>query len=344
MVALYHPDRIQWARDAENGCSPAVQLYGRSAGAERYLTVKQKKVWLARWWQLGQDLGGRAGTTNLMRFRRRSSQGVTRLQMIAIMGRTSASGAAGPVSPRVDVEVYDGATTTAFDSLYYGLQGTTPTDAPGEWFIAPREIVIAPGTAYECLIKTVNYGRLLGICVRELGENEPTEATEWWNALTASVDMPIYDITRERLLRGLSEMWRYNAGAGIDWARKDGSARTRTSATYANLYDGSTTGTPTAATRGFYLDNTNRRRYSKATVTYELAVYGSIPALGTGTVKLMDTSGNSYGPVSIISATPAWGMAVVELPADARKYDLQYAGDGVNSFSVYAVSLAEYLA
>jgi hypothetical protein len=342
MAGIYHPDIVHILRDAANTMYPAVQLYGRSVAAENYLMARQHKTWLARRWRFGLGTAGVAGTTSLMHFRRRSSIGVTRLQAVFIIGRTLASGAASPPNPGVqlDVTIAGGATTT-IGPIRYGLTNVTPTDAPEEWFITLREIAISEETDYECVVKTVDYGRILGIAVRELGDQTIDPALDWWNGFIAQAEAPIYDVTREDLLRGMSEMWRANAGGGMDFARDGGTARTRTSATYANLFDGATTGTPTNATRGFYLDNTYRRRYSKSTVRYKLAVRGSIPGAGSGNVKLMDTAGNSYGPVNITSAVEGWGTGDVDLVNDGRKYDLQYAGDNANLFSVKAVSLYE---
>jgi hypothetical protein len=341
-MTLFHPAKVHWARDAANGMYPAVQLYGRAVATENYLTRRQKKVWAARSWRLGSGTGGVSGTTNLFRFRRRSSIGVTRLQLLLMMGKTLGTGAPSTPSPAVEIDVkISGGATTTVGPIYYGLTTVTPTDAPEEWYVAQREIAIDPATVYECLVKTLDYGRLLGLGVRELGEPTISEATDYYNLFVAQADAPLYDATRERLIRGLSEMYRWNAGGGIDWGRDSGAARTRTSATYANLYDGTTTGTPTAATRGFHLDNTYRHTLRRTTVPYEIGIWASM-ASGTGNVKLMDTAGNSYGPVAINSATPGWFVGTVNLPNDGRKFDLQYAGDGANQISVFQVSIAEW--
>lgn len=348
MAGIWHPSRIHWARDAVNGAYPAVQLYGRAVENQNYLMRRQGKQWFTRSWRAGVGTGGAGATTEKARFRRSSSIGATRLQAILRLGRTLATGAPSPPNPYVQLDVTEvGVGTTSIGPIYYGLTGGAVTDAPSELFIALREIDITPNADYECLLKCVDFGRILSLCVREISDGNIDPATDYFNGFVAQADAPIFDATpHERLLKGLSEMWRANGGTGVDWAREDGSARTRSGGgggTYANLYDGSTTGTPTNATRGFHLDNTYRRSKSKTTVPYVLAAYGAMSTGGgvQGNVKIMDTSGNSYGPVVITNNLPGWFSTTVNLPADARKYDLQFASNGIHTLSVYAVSLYE---
>jgi hypothetical protein len=168
------------------------------------------------------------------------------------------------------------------------------------------------------------------------------DATSYYNESVPTAGMPIYDSTRERLLVGLSNMYRQNGGTLFHWGRLDGTARTRSSATLANLIDGSTTGNPTSATRGVHLDLTYRNTVSRTSVPFELAVYAQTAAGSAGVVRLRDTSGNNLISITNISTTAQWYTATGLIPASAAKYDLQFAGDGVNTLSVYAASVYEY--
>jgi hypothetical protein len=69
-----------------------------------------------------------------------------------------------------------------------------------------------------------------------------------------------------------------------------------------------------------------------------MCVYGSIGA-GSGSVVLRSTAPADAATVTINGAA-AWYTAAGALTVGTgQKYDLMFAGDGVNTVSVYAVSI-----
>ena len=202
-------------------------------------------------------------------------------------------------------------------------------------------VAVTAGKVYTATFKTYDSCRPMALLVMELGGGTITEAVDYYSAANMVSDAPILDATREIILGGLGAMYRQNGALQVNWARDDGSARTRSSATAANLVDGTTTGTPTAATYGYSCDLRYRNSSSRTSVPVELAVYGSIPA-GSGTVRVIDTAGTTHLTATVNSATPGWFTATGTITASDLKFDFQAAGDGVNTLSVYAVSLVEY--
>ena len=339
MSHLYYAPLIHPNRDARNGMYPATSFYGRLQHAHNHLVGYRHKTVFQRQWRLGNKTYSGASSTNLARFRWRSSHGAeyVRIVMLQCVANTSTG------DPRTEIEfvnVTDAVTTTA--GPWQGFIDTVSSgDEPSTWRMVSDTHAITPGKVYTATVKTYDSCRPMAILVMELGGGTIQESVDYYSATNIVADAPIFDSTREIMLGGLGAMYRQNGALHVNWARDDGSARTRTSATAANLVDGTTTGTPTAATYGYSCDLRYRNSSSRTSVPVELAVYGSIPA-GSGTVKVIDTGGTTHLTATVNSAVAGWFTATGTITASDLKFDLQFAGDGVNTLSVYAVSLVEY--
>lgn len=336
------PEIINWRRDACNGMYPSADFLQRCIEAENFLTAQCHKEAFRADWRLSSTAHGLSGPTNLRRFRFRSGHGATRLSAALNIGKAY-NGGATPSAPYVKIEVTkSGGATTTMGPWYPPVTLSAPTDAPSEQSYVFGEIAIDANSIYECVLITSDYARPLGVSVVELGSATASEATPYYNQRTPQAGGPIVDDDRSRLLVGVDAMLRHNGGTVWHWGHSAGTARTRTSATAINLIDNATTGTPTAATHGAYLDMTYRNTTSRTTVPMELGVYGSVAGGGTGTVTVIDTGGTVRGTATVNSATPGWFTGTVNLPASAAKYDFQFAGDGANVLTVNAVSLIEW--
>lgn len=330
------PATIHWQRDALNGYTPSAQFYARLVGVANHATAYRHRCVYSKSWKLGNASYGYSGTTTIGRFRFRTGHGVAAIRILAIMGKTATGGTG--TDPRATLTLDGGGGAVTF---YHGLSPTAATDAPDELRIVGDTIAVTADTAYTGYLDAIDYARVLAICVYELGSESIAESTEWFNATIPQARAPIFDAFHGRLLQGLSEIHRHNAGTVAHWSLINGVSRTRSSATLINLIDNSTTGAPSGATPGVKLDLTYRATEGVATVPVEVGVYGSIPA-GSGTVELRDSSNTVMATVTVNSATPDWFTATATLAASLEKYDLYYAGDGANTLSVSAVSLIEW--
>lgn len=342
-MGILYPPVIDSFRDSRNGHQPATYFYSWAVESENHLTAYRRRQVFGSSIELNDAAFGYAGTTSLHRFRFRSGYGATVLTFVIVMGLDQQNVAADP-HVDIDVKIAGGATTTYTAVAAYGADssGSANDDAPDEWVMSIANTVIASATTYEVTIKAIDYARILSVLAYEQADLTVSEATPYYNAMAPAAGVPIYDSHRSRLLTGMSNMWRQNAGTLWHWGRKDGSARTRSSATLINLIDDATTGTPTAAHRGVYLTNTNRYRTSKTAVGYELGVYASIAA-GSGTVRLTNTAGTDVITATVNSATPQWFTASGNLTNADTFHALRYNGDGANTINVYQVSLLEYV-
>ena len=108
--------------------------------------------------------------------------------------------------------------------------------------LAGREVVTVEGLARGDQLHPVQaaMGALGGYGMGQAGLGMLGGAARGMNALPAVERM----FAPAGMLGGLGAMYRQNGALQVNWARDDGSARTRTSATAANLVDGTTTGTP----------------------------------------------------------------------------------------------------
>lgn len=339
MSHIYYPPIIHPNRDARNGMYPATSFYGRLQHAHNHLVGFRHKTVFQRQWRLGNKTYSGASSSNLARFRWRSSHGAeyVRIVMLQCVANTSTG------DPRTEIEfvnVTDAVATTA--GPWQGFIDTVSSgDEPSTWRMVSDTHAITPGKVYAATIKTYDSCRPMAILVMEIGGGTISEAVDYYSATNIVADAPIFDSTREVMLGGLGAMYRQNGGLVVNWANGDGAAATRTSATAANLVDGASTGSATTATAGYSCDMTYRNSSSRTTVPVELAAYAAIPA-GSGTVRAIDSSGNVIATVTVNNATPQWFTATGSITAGAVKFDFQSAGDGVNTISVYAVSLIEY--
>lgn len=338
-MSLYVPLVIHPNRDARNGMYPATSFYGRLQQAVNHLTGYRHKTVFQRQWRLGNKTYVGAASTNLARFRWRSSHGAEHVRIVMLQCVSGASSG----DPRTEIEfinVTDAVTTTA--GPWQGFIDTVSSgDEPSTWRMVSDTHAITPGKVYTATIKTYDSCRPMAILVMEIGGGTISEAVDYYSATNIVADAPIFDSTREVMLGGLGAMYRQNGGLVVNWANGDGAAATRTSATAANLVDGASTGSATTATPGYSCDLRYRNSSSRTSVPVELAVYGSIPA-GSGTVKVIDTGGTTHLTATVNSAVAGWFTATGTITASDLKFDLQFAGDGVNTLSVYAVSLVEY--
>lgn len=336
--------RLQWRRgNCRNGLYPAANLWRQGVSLQNHLMAYGHREVYRRAYELGTSSIFGSGTNTIGRFRFRTGLGVTTLTYVVILGLDNSTG--GPsgglaTNPYIEIDTTISGGATSTRQFHYGLQSSGPVDAPNEMLLSTSDVGVTPSTVYEVAIKSVDYCRPIAVIAYEQASLTVTESTNYYNTMNPIAGHPIYDADRQQLLVGMNNMWKRNRAACWHWHLVDGASRTRSSATHVNIIDGATTGTPATSDYGFYLDLTSHNTLSATTVPCELAAFGSISA-GSGTVRLIDSAGNTYGPVTINGAA-GWYTATVNLPASSTFYTAQYAGDGANTVSVSAISLIEY--
>lgn len=336
---IWFPRRLNFMRqNIRNGTYPSVATWANLVATENHLTAYRHREIYRRTWRLG-TVAGAAGTNTIARWRHRTGYGVTKLAHVVLMGLDTSGGTAADPYVEIDTTISGGATTTS--QFSYGLSSAAGTDGPDELGALRKVVDVTAATTYEFALRTIDYARPLSVMVYELADTTVTESTNYYNTQSVQAGAPIYDADRERLLVGLSNMYRQNGGICWHWGLQDGAARTRTSATYINAIDNTETATPTAgASYGTYLNPQYHNTESRSVVPFELAAYGD-SAGGAGVVRLISSGGSTYGPVTINGAA-GWYTASINLPNSEAFYAIQYAGDGANTLSLRFVSLIEW--
>lgn len=319
-----------------NGLYPNAATWATMLRAQNHCMGYRHREIYRRAWELGV-IDGFTGSTNVARFRFRTGLGVSRLTYVLFMGLDTHNAGA---NPRIDIvrTISGGASSTS--TFYWGLERTGTNDGPSQQYLTTGDASVTPSTVYEMLVTAQDYARLLSLCVYEQASLTVDEGTNYYNTHNPAASSPIYDADRQQLVVGANALWKQNRAATWHWHLGDGSVRTRSSATYISIIDNSTSGTPATSDYGFYLNPQYHNTISATTVPFELAVYGAVAA-GSGTVRLIDSAGNTYGPATV-NGLAGWYTAAINLPAASTFYTAQYAGDGVNSVGVTAISLIEY--
>lgn len=345
-MSEWFPPLIHADRDCRNTHVPSATFYGQAVETENFLTGYGDRSVFSKAWRMGQSGLFTDADATVALFRFRSRVGAARLRAVVMLGRSynhlgDIAPATGPGGVRIEVTLSGGGTTTL--GPFSSAESTSaPTDAPSTWSVAVDTIEIDANAVYECAVIVSHYGRPLSIEVHECGDPTISEATNYYNASTPQAGSPILDTTRSRLLVGLSDMYRANGGTICHFSTFNGAATTRSSTTPLNLIDGATTGAPTTASAGWFLDLAHHNTRSRPTsVPFELAVYGSVAGGSGGTVTLVNAAGSVLGTVTINGAA-GWYTTTLLLSTTAQKYDLQIAGDGANALTVWAASLIEW--
>lgn len=337
-MTIRYPRTVQHRR-ARNGTYPGASFYNSAIYAENHITTFRKRE-VFRWNGWMGNVTGSAGTINHSRFYFHAGYGTTKLVAYAILGRPTTTGASPYVT--ITAKIPSSTTFTFAPDMNTSATSASANDYPEQWTFHRSEIEITPNTTYEGLVTASDYARILSMTIFEEGGGQIDDAVDYYNEQVPQSGSKVLDAHRERLLPGLSNMWKRNGGLQVNWGREAGATRTRTLASVVNLIDNTTTGNPTANSPGWTLDLAYRTTVSRAVVPCKLAVYASMSA-GSGAVFVTDTADNSPIGVTVNSATPQWFTATGNLVAAAgKKYDPEFNSDGVGTLTVHALSLFEF--
>lgn len=329
------PALLQPHKHADNGFSPDASFYAQITGAMGHVVAYRRKLVYRRAVPLGAA-GGITGTP--WRWHCRTGVGAQRFVIYALLGLDDRKVA---VDPYISVAITrTSVPTTTTMEFHAGASQFQAVDAPEEFCPFATTMDVSPDEVYTGAVTFNDNVRVIALLVWEDASPEVEDAIHPHTTWTPSAGSPIFDDDVENELDGVGDMLRKNGGIRWDWTVLAGTARTRTLATYINLVDNTSGATPTTSTPGVKFHTQYRNTRSATTVPITMAVYGSV-VLGSGTVKLRDTSGNDAATVTINGAAGWYTAAGAITVGTGQKYDLVYAGDGSNTVTVNAVSIYE---
>lgn len=270
-----------------------------------------------------------------------------------VMAPTPLDPDGGPSTPpTVRFRASTASLTIGDAEMAMGPTAATVADTPA-YFAAGRMIlasggalaVIPPDADMFGLVTQVDGGRIVSLSAWEFTIDHDADTSGGGPATflepSYAAGSPILDIQRQIMTESARSLWKAGAAHGWNWSADLQSApRTRTSATAANLLDTSVT-TVSAASPGPTLDLSFRSTVRRTTVPMVMKVRAK-QSSGSGTVLLKSSAGTTLLTITVNSSTEQWWSGTVNLPASSAKYDVQFASNGTNTLSVYAVSLYQY--
>ena len=341
-----HPVRV--ARNGVITSGPAVALL---ASQLNMIVNRRLKVHFRNWLPVGRVTNA-AGDQTTWRWRGHISPNAieTRLRIVTVPAEDT-----GVIEPRWYISV-----TPSGGSVYDNASVYVPARVPAATTIVPDHFTTATkrivkdadlanltgNTTYEFALHVVDRCRVLGLTCYEVtrGTFDPDTAGLLGTSPSPfGTDSQIFDASISDLLTDTHTAWKRQATPHFAWTQDGTTAKTRSSATYVNLLDGSAAGWA-AASPGFNLWPSKRGSYNSANVPVTFAVYGSASAGTAGACRLV-TNGATVASITNIG-TAGWYTATGNLNS-ANASDLgvvEYACDGANTVSIRAVGLEGYLA
>lgn len=349
-ASLIIPRLIQPRRWHTNGRPPDVRYLREVIRAQNHVVAYRRKTFF-RWGDLEAPHAASASELKLFRFRCHTGHGATHIAFLLGLGRTALDNYA-TATPYANVGVTPVGGSATNVRVYGGQTNGTVTDAPSTILWRQVQVPVAGATTHEVIISVVDNARVLSACAYEIASREVDPSVNWYVAEQPGVEAPVFDATRERILRGMSELWRRNGTHLYTWPGAGTGTNPTFSASWTNVVDDGTGGA-NSATPGVYLlgDSTydmatHCRRSDGATIDIVLAAHGSVAAGSDGEVRIVDSStGAAVATLGSLGTSSQWYSTTATISnADlGRKYDIE-ARSAASTLTLNGVSVYSYLA
>jgi hypothetical protein len=204
---------------------------------------------------------------------------------------------------------------------------------------------LSSDTEYFALVNDVDYGRIQSIAVADL---QSANTRDGYLPNTFTEQTELLAAYRENLVSAIPDLWKKGGSKVFNWTTNLQSIpQTNATSTLKNVLDGTSTAV-SAATPGYTLDFSKKRRLSQTTVPCRFWFCGSWASGGGavvgGNVSIKDSSGAVIASITDgwNSTTPKWVSVNVNMPAVLGKVDVQFSNGLGGTFSAYAYSMWEY--
>jgi hypothetical protein len=251
-------------------------------------------------------------------------------------------------APSGKLELFKASDDSSIGSATFTYGGTseTPDNVPSEFGGGTVGIDVSDHQDEDIygIFTDVGSGRLISATAFEVPVASDT--ANGFVAQDYSIGQDILDTDRGDISDLAVSLWKRQGATVLSWSSSlDADAPSTTASTAVNWIDGSST-SPSSSTPGYVLDMRYKTTLSRSSdgVPCVLAVCGK--SSGThGTLKIVDSDGNDVDSIADGWTTSAsWQTAAITLPATKDKYDLFISSNGTDTFTLYAVSIFEYLA
>lgn len=246
--------------------------------------------------------------------------------------------ALGPFEAYLTIDDGGGAVNSNTREFFYDWTSNATQD---ELITAELTVDADPDTTYECAIVVANTTTPpVSICAHEVlsSASVSTADTDSNDTGEYASKAPIYDASIDKLFTSAHDLWLDNGGAVLCFSDNTDTFESRSSATFANVFDASTS--VTSSTKGYNIDVQYCNPRHTDNVRCVFAAYGSNDAVAGGQVRLADSSG-ALATLSTFSTAGEWKTTTVDLDGTLsnQKIDIQFAGNGTNNFNLGAVTV-----
>ena len=345
LAELHYPRIIQPSRWATNGRPPDIRFLRALVRSQNHAMAYRRKTFL-RWGDLDSPPDGLSGDVTRFRWRCHTGYGATHIGLVLGLGLDNKASGASPAVQLEITPVGGGAATTVTST---GGASTTGTDDyPSQILWRREKLAVLPNTTYECRLITKDYGRIVSVCAYEIASPFVDPRKDYYVGEQPGVEAPVTDSLRERILVGLSSLWRRNGSHLYSWpGDPSGTQPTFATSTWTNIIDGSTTSS--SSTPGFALGDADEvtllaqpRRSKGDALDVVLAAHGSMASGSGGEVRLIDNNGTAWMTLTGIGTTSQWYATTGTISLDGiTKLDAQARATS-STLTLNAVSLYTY--
>lgn len=350
---LHYPFTIHHKRDARNSHIPQAPFKSRLIRAQNHAMAYRRK-YFGSWGDFDNRMSGDSATDARFRWRCHTGHGKDVHIVVEGIAGLHDTVIGAPVDPAVNlICTAAGGAALPTETFHYGNSDGSPTDAPDEWGHFKLRVPVSANTTYECVVNTVDYGRILSMSAYEEASPVIDTGVDYYVQETAtSVGFPVFDQQREDQLVGLSNMWRHNAGHLYSYMGPSTGVLSP-GTTWQNLFDGSTTITSASPRVTLYPGSETpvlgRASDSSGTVIdVVFAAYAQATGGNTGEIRLRDPSDSvTLCSLTGITTTLQWHTTTATITdlQDIYEAVVEFRNsNGAHSIQIDAISLYLYLA
>ena len=344
---LQQPKYINHEKWCANGLVPDVRFLNLALRSQNHAMAYRRKTFMV-WGDLYNAYAGALSSAILWRFRCHTGYGATKIKFLLGVARTD-TGVGAPVEPLVTIGYTEVGVGSSSVEVQANLGNSNDAvDAPYEISWHEPEFTVTANATYEVSIAATDWSRPVYICAYEEASDVVDDSVSYFNETQPNTFTPVYDGLREKLLVGLSNMWKRNGSHLYTWAGDgDGTNPTYNSTTWTNIIDGSTT--TGAAIPGIILNTDDQLsalcRYKDSaaqTLSVVMAVHGSTNSGSTGAVRFYDGSA-TLASITNISTVSQWYTTTVSAFDLPEKVYIEARDSTPNTLTLNAVCLYAYL-
>lgn len=286
-------------------------------------------------------------SVNTWRFAFHSSPVAAELQIRMVLAPTGVGATEASATWTSETGLTGSGTTVVHTAVRSRVEAAS-RDVPSDWYEATARCTISADTSYRFTLAIDDGAYVISATAYELPRTflDTTTDTNCVDPRPFVDGQPIYDAQAVDFLAALDKLWKRGRAHLGSWCQDATTAETRTSATYANLFNQSVTAyrayDAAPSSGGWIVYPQYRDSLDSTNVACVGYCYASVAGGGAGNVRFIGASG-TLATIAIAGAA-TWYSTTFNLSGSTAtdKVDVFLAGDGTNAVSVHAAGAFIY--